>query len=432
MSRAPRQRRRPAGLGVVGARRRPGEERRGVVRRVVQGAVLVDEPLERPVEQRARRRRPSGARPVAWCSASSPSARSAWSSSTAGAVPTTPAARGAAQRPVDDVGVEHEAGGDLGGGRPGRGGRGATPASARAATARPFHAVTTLSSRLGCGRCARAASSRARAAAHHARVVGVARAAAGSRRPSSKVPAAVTPSRAAARAPSSAPSDLGELAGRPGVGEALVRVAVDDRVGVERRGEPALVGAQVAQQEVGGLLGHPAGERVAGGCATGGRRRAAAGRCRRASSRSAAPPSRRRRRTARSRRRAGRTSRRAPSPRRCRAPSRGRRPSRCGRGGAAGTPAPSTAGTWARRRSRRGPRRTSARSRRTAVSQTSASTATGAGGPVCSRSRCATVAPDSSTRSRWVAHTSPALVEQGEQLRLGQVGARRRRGRRRG
>ena len=34
-------------------------------------------------------------------------------------------------------------------------------------------------------------------------------------------------------------------------------MAVHDGVGVERGGEPALVGAQVAQQEVGGLLGDP-------------------------------------------------------------------------------------------------------------------------------------------------------------------------------
>ena len=54
--------------------------------------------------------------------------------------------------------------------------------------------------------------------------------------------------------------DLGELRGRPGVGLALHAVGV----GVERRGEAALGGAEVAQQERGGLVGHAQGKRRAG------------------------------------------------------------------------------------------------------------------------------------------------------------------------
>ena len=161
VSRAPpsgRRTRRGSAPSVRAAgRRRAG---RCVVRRVVQGAALVGEALEclrRAAPVAASLQRVS---PVAWCSASSPSARSAWSSSTAGAVPTspprevrrsTPSTRcvsstkpAATSAAVDQVGAVEE--------RP--------RASARAPTASPFHAVTTLSSRLGCGRCVRAASSR--------------------------------------------------------------------------------------------------------------------------------------------------------------------------------------------------------------------------------------------------------------------------------
>ncbi len=85
-------------------------------------------------------------------------------------------------------------------------------------------------------------------------------------------------------------------------------------------------------------------------------------RCRTPSSRSAAPPSRRRRCTARSRRPAGRTHRCGPSRAGCARPRRSRRPpggphrpgAAAPRGGA-GTPGPWTAGTWARRRTRRSP-----------------------------------------------------------------------------
>jgi hypothetical protein len=47
------------------------------------------------------------------------------------------------------------------GGRDQVGRSSSTPASASAAMARPFQAATTLSSRPGCGRCARTSSSRA-------------------------------------------------------------------------------------------------------------------------------------------------------------------------------------------------------------------------------------------------------------------------------
>ena len=149
------------------------------------------------------------------------------------------------------------------------------------------------------------------------------------------------------------PEHLDELGGCPRVGEALVRVAVDDGVGVERGREPALVGAQVAQQEVGGLLGHPPCERVAGRAPQVGVDAQQQGVvvehllevrhdpvARRRQYRAKPPPSW------------------SYIPPRAiaaqyRGPSRARRPSRCGRGGAGGTPAPSTAGTWGHRRTRR-------------------------------------------------------------------------------
>ncbi len=53
---------------------------------------------------------------------------------------------------------------------------------------------------------------------------------------------------------------LDQLGRRPDVEPALDALGV----GVQRRGEPALVGAQLGQQEVGGLPGHPLAQRVAG------------------------------------------------------------------------------------------------------------------------------------------------------------------------
>ena len=99
-----------------------------------------------------------------------------------------------------------------------------TPASASAAIARPFHAVTTLSSRAGCGRIERAANNRVRQSAHRAGSSGSAR----SCRvdvPCSKVPASVTSSSCGGRRPVG-PEHFGQLRRRPHVGRALDAVGV--------------------------------------------------------------------------------------------------------------------------------------------------------------------------------------------------------------
>ena len=200
--------------------------------------------------------------------------------------------------------------------RPGPGGRSRAPASASAATASPFQAATTLSSRAGCG-ARRACGEQPGAHGCPARdVVGVAQQL---QRRRAVLERARVGDREQGGGPAPSSRRAPRRAGRrPDVGAALDAVGV----GVERRGEAALGGAQVAQHPVGGLQGDPPGERRRRSRATSARRRAAAARCRRASSRSAAPPSRRRPSSARSRRRAGRTCRRAPSPRRCPRPSR--------------------------------------------------------------------------------------------------------------
>lgn len=111
---------------------------------------------------------------------------------------------GPAQAPVDPVGGEQVRGGLFGG--PTRSGSARiTPASASAPIASPFQAVTTLSSRAGCGRSARARSRAARTRFHQAGSSGRSAVAASSCRPSN-VPESVTLSSAAARAPSAAPS----------------------------------------------------------------------------------------------------------------------------------------------------------------------------------------------------------------------------------
>ena len=239
--------------------------------------------------------------------------------------------------------------------------------------ASPFQAATTLSSRAGCGRASRAASRAARTRSHRPSSSG----STGScsvDAPCSKVPAGGDLQQGGGPLAVVRAEHLDQLRRRPGVRQSLDAV----RVGVQRRGEPALGGAQVADHPVRGLAGPPAGPAVTRSPATGGCRRAAATRCRTASSRSAAPPSPRRPSSARSRRPAGRRSRRGPSPRRCPRPSAARRRPRCARGGAAAAPAPSTAGTSGRRRSRPAARRTSAARDRTAASSRSAS---GGGAP---------------------------------------------------
>ena len=126
--------------------------------------------------------------------------------------------------------------------------------------ARPFQEVTTLSSRAGWGRAARAASRRARVSCHQARVGGVLAQLQGRRAVLEGAARGHGEQRGGAVAVL-LPEHLRQLGGRPGVGQALDALGV----GVERGGEPALGRAQVAQQEVGGLAGDPLGQRRAGG-----------------------------------------------------------------------------------------------------------------------------------------------------------------------
>ena len=304
------------GLGVVGGAARAGEQGLGVVA----GVVEARRPSPRTARPRCVEQVPCGRQPARarrWPGAGRAAPRRGCRSRRRRRrrVPDRPGPRGPAQPAVDEVRRARRTPRTRAAASTRSGAPSSVPASARPAMARPFQEVTTLSSRAGCGRVRprpRAAASALRA--HHAGVVGVGAAAAGWTMPCSKVPAVGDgEQRRPPRAPSSVAEHLAELGGCPGVGQALDAVGV----GVERRGETALVGAQVAQQELGGLQGDPAGQRVDRWRGAGARRPAAAGRCRRASSRSAAPPSARRRSSGRTRRRAGRRCRRAPSPRRC-------------------------------------------------------------------------------------------------------------------
>ena len=221
--------------------------------------------------------------------------------------------------------------------------------------ARPFQAVTTLSSRPGCGRAGAGGEQPRRASS--ATTPASSRVGAQLQRRGAVLEGARVGDAEQRGGPLAVvrAEHLDELGGRPGVGQAL------DARRCRRRARRRTRPRRCAGRAAGSRRSRAATrsrERVAGGPPQVQRRRAAAARCRRASSRSAARPRRRRRSSGRSRRRAGRTCRRGPSPRRCRRPSPARRRRRCGRGGAAGTPAPSTAGTSARRRSRRAPRRT--------------------------------------------------------------------------
>ena len=119
----------------------------------------------------------------------------------------------------------------------------------------PFHAVTTLSSRAGCGRRLRAASSAERISPPARRIVGVRGQLQGR---GAVLERPLRRDREQLRGPDAVllAEDLRQLGGRPGVGQTLDAV----RVGVQRRGEPALRRAQVAQQELRGLLRHPPGE----------------------------------------------------------------------------------------------------------------------------------------------------------------------------
>ncbi len=120
--------------------------------------------------------------------------------------------------------------------------------------ASPFQAATTLSSRAGRVRVARAASSRARTSDSHRS------GSSGSASSCSVDGAVLERARLGDLEQLGGPGavvlaeHLGELGRRPGVELALDALGV----GVERGGEPALVGAQLAQQEVGGLAARPA------------------------------------------------------------------------------------------------------------------------------------------------------------------------------
>ena len=157
---------------------------------------------------------------------------------------------------------------------------------------------------------------------------------------------------------------LGELVGRPDVELALDALAV----GVERRGEATLGGAQLAQQEVGGLAGDPLAQRSAPPGVDAQQlgvvvehllevrdHPAPVDRvAREAAAELVVDPAARHRL-------AGRVEHRVRGARR-----------RCAPRAGAGTPAPSTAGTSARRRSRRGARRTPGRASPTTASSVSA------------------------------------------------------------
>ena len=179
--------------------------------------------------------------------------------------------------------------------------------------ARPFQAATTLSSRPGCGRAARARASSRGAYARPTAPGRRGRAGSCSTdEPCSKVPPAVTSEQVGGpRAVVGAEHRRSSCCGGPDVRQALLPVGCRRRA--RRRTRPrAYAGRAAGSRAVSRATRRASGAPVA---ATSARRPGAAARCRRASSRSAARPSRRRRSSARSRRPAGRRSRRGPSPR---------------------------------------------------------------------------------------------------------------------
>ena len=186
--------------------------------------------------------------------------------------------------------------------------------------ASPFQAATTLSSRSGRTRSARAASSRA-GPTPTARVV---RLLAQLQRRAAVLEGAALGDRQQGGRPGAVvgTEHLDQLRRGPDVEGALRPLGV----GVQRGGERALVGQQLGEQEARDPAGHLAGLRRRRTARPSARRPTAAARCRRASSRSAAPPRRGRRRSARTRRPAGRGSRRPPSRRASSRPSASPRP----------------------------------------------------------------------------------------------------------
>ena len=298
--------------GVVGGVARPGHQRLGVVGGVEEAAVVGAEPVERMRRAAAAARVSQTASPVACTRTRKPDATQPWSSSTPAGAPATPSRETRSSRPSTRCTRQQQlARGDRGGDvlrSPSR-----SPASQRPVIASPFQAATTLSSRAGRTR-SRASLEQPAAYVGEPRgsleVVGVARAAGASSCRARRCRPAVTSTAPGRPGAVVRAEHLDELRRRPGVELALDALAVR----VQRRGEAALGGAQLAEQEVGGLARDPIAERPARPA----RRGRAAGRCRRASSRSAAPPRPRRRSSARSRRRAGRRCRRGPSPRGCR------------------------------------------------------------------------------------------------------------------
>ena len=132
----------------------------------------------------------------------------------------------------------------------------ATLASASAVIASPFHAVTTLSSRPGCGRVSRAASSAVRTRSNRSASSGSA-GSCSTELPCSNVPPSVTLKSVCGPTPVVVAQHLAQLRGRPHVGQALAAVGV----GVQRRREHA-VGAQLVDHEPRRLVGHLARQRV--------------------------------------------------------------------------------------------------------------------------------------------------------------------------
>ena len=250
----PRRRRVVAGVA------RPGDQRLGVVRGVEEAAVVGGEVLQRACRGRCARGRATrrhrspgpatGSRPPR---SRSPPARPRGDPRRR---PATPAAAGR-RRP--------------GAARPGArrrrraastysGSPSSSPASQSPLIASPFQAATTLSSRSGRTRSSRARISRRRTSRSRP-----APGPSGSRSscrvdaPCSKVPSSVTSKTAAAQPAVHLPERLHELGRGPGVVLALDALTVR----VQGRREAALGGAQLADHEVRGLARHPLPQRAA-------------------------------------------------------------------------------------------------------------------------------------------------------------------------
>ncbi len=236
----------------------------------------------------------------------------------------------------------------------------ATPALARPAIIRPFQSASTLSSRPGRIRRARAASSFSRIGASscsssmlRGKCLSRLRIVCPSKLPSSGHVIVRSKFRSIVRA-----QHLVDLGQRPDVELALLAF----RVGIERGAERAVRRGHLAREPADRLA--RAGARVGHWPSAAMRARAApaAARCRTASSRSAAPASARPPSSARTRRRGGRRCRPRTSARATARPPRNSAGRRCAARRARETPASSAAEISARRACRRAPDRSCRRS----------------------------------------------------------------------